>query len=60
MLSQKGPQFVLKSYFAMMLFLAANIFLHDIKIRLAHRKIGVSTLPMEIVKLPTLLLEPDT
>jgi len=54
--TQQRAQFVLKSNFAMMFLLPGNVFLHRLKIGLAHRKIRVATLPFEVGVITTALL----
>src|SRR4051812_29842016 len=59
MLPQQRPQLVLETHLLMMLFLLGNVTGELRQIRLAHRKCGVTGLPLEIRVIPALLLEPD-
>src|ERR1051326_4029585 len=58
--SQQRPQLMLERHFAMMLFLRRNVLLHLLEVRLTHRKICVTPLPLEGVKIPMLFLAPKT
>lgn len=58
MSAQEHTEFILESNFVMMLFLIRNISRDLFQIGLAHRKIGVTALPLKIVKLE-LLFQPE-
>jgi hypothetical protein len=57
--AQQRSQFILKSYFGVMLLLSKHVLFDLTKIRLAHRKIGITTLPLEISIIRSLFLQPN-
>ena len=57
--AQQRPQLVLESNFAMMLLLPGDVLLYLFEIRLAHGKIRVAALPLEVSVIATAFLEPD-
>ena len=59
MLAQQRPQLVLKSNLAMMLLLAGDVLLHRFEIGLAHGKICITTLLLEVRVIATAFLQPD-
>ena len=48
MLTEQGPQFVLKAYLLMMFLLFANVPNYWVQIELADSKIGITSLPLEL------------
>src|SRR2546428_505077 len=58
-LFQQRAQLVLESDLAMMLLLSGDVFLHLFEIRLAHGKIRVAALPLEVGVIATALLQPE-
>ena len=48
MTPEQGPQLILKAHLVMVLMLVENVLLHLFKIRGAHGKVRVASLPFEI------------